>query len=385
MLNFCLHTYVHPGAKLCLDGLNLEVKNVPIHSSPTRPMDAAEKEEEDEPILTRSTSTSKLCEYLRVLAAFRRQCEEQGQYQEAKRAHQQLQRLFREEESRRCQEWLERHALERNEREAAHEQQVREFQGQWAAFLDEYDRTSEASVQALKARHAEELGRLHQSESERGGRNDEPPALSFSSSSSPSSFSSFSSSLSSLTTSTTSATITTAAPAPRLPPVKFSRELLEWRRKERSMVQQHQYNEADKIKKLADRLEAKERQRSQQGHTTAVSRKQDKLKLQHQAELQALRARIATKRTRHEKQRVEDGRRLVQRNRNLLVVLVGKQNAEATAAFNGIRRELERIVAGAAAAAVAHAAGDGEEVEAEGEEGKEGGRNRDRNPMRREE
>lgn len=136
------------------------------------------------------------------------------------------------------------------------------------------------------------------------------------------------------------------------------------------MVQQHHYNEADKIKKLADRLEAKERQRSQQRHSTAKARKQDKLKLQQLAELQALRARIATKRTKHEKQRVEDGRRLVQRNRNLFVVLVGKQNAEATAAFTAIRRELEGIVAGAAtaAAAAANAVGGGEEEEEEGEE-----------------
>jgi len=149
------------------------------------------------------------------------------------------------------------------------------------------------------------------------------------------------------------------------------------------MVQQHQYNEADKIKKLADRLEAKERQRLQQGHTMTVSRKQDKLKLQQEAELQALRARIETKRTKHEKQRVEDGRRLVHRNRNLLVVLVGRQNAEATAAFTGIRRELEGIVAGAAAAAAAAGGGEEEEEEEEGEEGEERGSSRERSARRR--
>eukprot|EP00624_Nannochloropsis_granulata_P001064 evm.model.NODE_14806_length_8999_cov_41.755638.1 len=306
-------------------------------------MDSAEEEE----AITTSTSSSKLCEYLRVLAAYRRQCEEQGKYREAKRAHQQLQRLFREEEARRCQEWLDRHALERKEMEKAHEQQVQEFHGRWAAFLDEQKRTNEASIQAMKVRHAEESCRLIQSESEQEGLDDKGMPLSSSSSSSLASFSSFSSSLSSLTTSSTSTITTTTAATP---PPKFTRELLELRRKERCMVQQHEYSEANKIKKLADRLEAKECKRSEQGHTMAVSRKQDKLRLQQQTELQAFRARIATKRIKHERHRLEDGRKLAQRNRNLFLVLVGKQNVEATAAFASIRRELKGLVAGAAAA-----------------------------------
>lgn len=333
-------------------------------------MDAAEEQEDD--AITTGTGSSKLCEYLRVLAAFRRQCEVQGKYREAKRAHEQLQRLFREEEDRRCQEWLDRHALERKEMEGTHEQQVYDFHGRWAAFLDEYKRTSEASIQAMKVRHAEELGRLIESESEQEGRDDKGAPLYSSSSSSLASFSSFSSTLSSLTTSgsSTIATTTAVTPSPKL-----SRELLELRRKEQRMVQQHKYNEANKIKKLADRLEAKERKRSEEGHTTAISRKQDKLRLQQQTELQALRARIATKRMKHEKHRLEDGRKLAQRNRNLLLVLKGKQNVEATAAFACIRRELEGIVAGGAAA-VAAGAGEGEEDEQVGKEEREASRKR---------
>ena len=203
----------------------------------TKEEDKKEEEEEEE-------GESRLISYLRVLAAFRAQCEQEGQYQEAKRAHQQLQRLFHEEEGRRRQLVLDRHATERQELGAeqtgkcahrlfesshptphppAYTEQYEAFVRQWDAYLQECERTAHASLQAMATRHAAALEALVAAREEEEEEEEDGRSIVSSVSSS---------SCTALTTRSSSSSM-----------VRWSKELQEWRRKERLLVKNHLYNE----------------------------------------------------------------------------------------------------------------------------------------------
>lgn len=57
-------------------------------------------------------------------------------------------------------------------------------------------------------------------------------------------------------------------------PPKWSRELLEWRRRQHIMARQRNYTEAEKIRKIADKLESKEKRLMELGQATLFARKE---------------------------------------------------------------------------------------------------------------
>lgn len=283
-------------------------------------------------------ASERFLEYLRMLASLRTQHERKGEYKEAKKVHRQIRRLLLEEESRQRQEWLGRQAIEKREAEKAHDLQVKTFSEEWLAFMSNQKALKAAALQAIKKRHAEELASLMPSECEqqRGHTMEEPnfcPASCFTTLSR----SSFTNDLLSSSVKTSDNSSTASVPS------KSSREILDWRRKERSMVQQHRYVEAEKLKQQAESLEKKEHRRLKQAHASQVSREAKIMKMKQNAELRALFVRLSTKQARYEKQMREDYRRLVQRNQNAMTLLAKRQRVEASAALASISRELEKI------------------------------------------
>merc|ERR1711991_1286565 len=97
---------------------------------------------------------------------------------------------------------------------------------------------------------------------------------------------------------------------------------------------------AQRIKKIADKLEDKERKAMEQHSAALFARKEAQFRQQQQAELQALLKRIDARRKEHIKQRNLDSKRLLQRNRNVQAVLESKQSAEAVKVLAHIKTNL---------------------------------------------
>ena len=106
------------------------------------------------------------------------------------------------------------------------------------------------------------------------------------------------------------------------------------------LARQKNYAEAQRIKKIADKLEEKEKKGVEHETATLFARKEAQFRQQQQAELQALLKRIDARRKEHIKQRNLDSKRLMQRNRNVQAVLESKQAVESNRIFAEIRKNL---------------------------------------------
>lgn len=242
----------------------------------------------------------KVMEFLRILEEYRLKCEEEGDYLEAGRAHEQLDTLRKQEEKRQQKAVRARQIAERSDVQIAHNMQYTDFNKAWDRYLDEYDKMAQMYIQQMTERHAVNL-------------------LDF------------------------QRTLQTQM-AER--PPKWSRELLEWRRRQHMLARQKNYAEAQRIKKIADKLEEKEKKGVEHETATLFARKEAQFRQQQQAELQALLKRIDARRKEHIKQRNLDSKRLMQRNRNVQAVLESKQAVESNRIFAEIRKNLTQATFG---------------------------------------
>ncbi|ETI48201.1 hypothetical protein F441_07736 [Phytophthora nicotianae CJ01A1] len=236
----------------------------------------------------------KVMEFIAILEEYRLKCEEDGNYLEAQRADSQLTALRRQEFKRQSKSLKARQIAERQDVQIAHNMQFNDFNQAWDQYMEEYDRMAQAYVKQMTEKHAADLtafqDKLQQEILER--------------------------------------------------PPKFSKELIEWRRRQHRLAQQKSYAEAQKIKQIADEVEADERSKMGDELRGAFARKEAKLRQQQQAELAALLKRIDGRRKEHLKQRNLDSKRLLQRNRNVQSVLESKQVAEATKKIQDIKMSL---------------------------------------------
>lgn len=236
----------------------------------------------------------KVLEFIAILEEYRMKCEEDGNYLEAQRADAQLTALRKQEFRRQSKSLKVKQVAERQDIQVAHNMQFHDFNEAWDQYLDEYDRMAQAYVQQMTDKHTTDLRafqeKLQQEIIER--------------------------------------------------PPKFSKELIEWRRRQHRLAQQKAYGEAQKIKQVADEIEADERSRMGDELRLVFARKEAKLRQQQQAELQALLKRIDGRRKEHLKQRNLDSKRLLQRNRNVQAVLESKQAVEATKKIQDIKMSL---------------------------------------------
>lgn len=109
------------------------------------------------------------------------------------------------------------------------------------------------------------------------------------------------------------------------------------------LARQKSYAEAQRIKKVADKLEEKEKKGVESDVAAVFARKEGQFRQQQQAELQALLKRIDARRKEHIKQRNLDSKRLMQRNRNVQAVLESKQAVESNRVFTDIRKNLTQV------------------------------------------
>lgn len=236
----------------------------------------------------------KVLEFIGILEEYRLKCEEDGNYLEAQRADAQLTALRKQEFRRQTKSLRARQVAERQDVQVAHSMQFADFNAAWDQYMDEYDRMAQAYVAQMTAKHASDLRafqeKLQQEILEK--------------------------------------------------PPKFSKELIEWRRRQHRLAQQKSYSEAQKIKNVADEIEADERTRMSDELRLVFARKEAKLRQQQAAELQALLKRIDGRRKEHLKQRNLDSKRLLQRNRNVQAVLESKQTVEATRKIQDIKMSL---------------------------------------------
>ncbi|CAE7783961.1 Aste57867_22357, partial [Symbiodinium microadriaticum] len=210
----------------------------------------------------------KVVEFMRILEEYRVKCEEEGNYLEAGRAHKQLDILRVQEEKRQQKAIKVRQITERQDVQLAHNMQFSEFNAAWDKYMEEYDNMAQVYIQQMTERHAIVL--LEYQKQLRAELAGKPP--------------------------------------------KWSKELLEWRRRQHILARGKKYTEAQKLKRIADRAEQKEKEEMEQGQAINFARREAKYRQQQQAELQALLTRIEARRKEHIKQRNLDSKRLLQRN-----------------------------------------------------------------------
>ena len=84
---------------------------------------------------------------------------------------------------------------------------------------------------------------------------------------------------------------------------KWSRDLLDMRRKQTICARSKLYSDAERLKKSCDKLEAVERKSLEAEQAVEFAKKEGKCRLQQHAEVHALQKRIEGRRKEHLKQR----------------------------------------------------------------------------------
>lgn len=252
------------------------------------------EEFEDAPRAPTEGPDAKVMEFLRILEEYRVKCEEEGNYLEAGRANKQLSVLRKQEEARQQKAVLARQLSERQDVQLAHNMQFSDFNAAWDKYMEEYDGMAQLYIQQMTERHA--LVLLEYQKQLRHDLAGKPP--------------------------------------------KWSKELLEYRRRQHILARGKEYAEAEKIKKVSDKVEEKERKGMEREQAVLFARREAKYRQQQQAELSALLKRIEVRRREHIKQRNLDSKRLLQRNRNVQAVLESKQGEESRKLFADIKKGL---------------------------------------------
>ncbi len=245
-------------------------------------VDEAKSPDDEERDLPREGTDPKVLEFLRILDEYRLKNEDEGNYAEAERASKQLDNLRSQEMKRQVKALKARQIAERQDVQIAHNMQYAEFNASWDKYMEEYDQLAQTYIQQMTEKHAMQL-RAFQDKMQKDIIS-KPP--------------------------------------------KFSKELLDWRRREKILAKQKNYAEAQKIKRIADMMEQKERGRLGSKTNSNFARKEKELKQKQKGELKALLKRIELRRKEHLSQRNVDSKRLLQRNRNVQAVLESKQNTE---------------------------------------------------------
>lgn len=234
---------------------------------------------------------------MRRLEEYRKQCENNGDYAEARKARAKYEDIRSKEEDRQKRLVQQAQVHELAEVEIAQKQQFLEFSAAWDRYMADYESTAYMSLERLKEQHAQAFsifqGELHANH---------------------------------------------AAPKS----VKYSRELLEMRRKEHALAKLGKYEEAYQIKNNADNLEKWEVAKNQSQTSDSVRRQEERVRMQQQKALAALLKRIQRDRGEQIRHRQMDSKRLIQRNKNLKCDLIKKQHLELQRAEAAIKSILNQ-------------------------------------------
>uniref|UniRef100_A0A7S3UJA6 EF-hand domain-containing protein n=1 Tax=Oxyrrhis marina TaxID=2969 RepID=A0A7S3UJA6_OXYMA len=206
---------------------------------------------------------------MRRLDEYRKQCEEKGEYVEAKKARMKYEELRQKEEIRQRRLVEQAQIHEMNEVEQAQKQQFLEFSAAWDRYMADYESTAYMSVERLREQHAQDFAEFQEQ------LRKQPPGC------------------------------------------KQSKELLELRRKQQALAKLGRYKEANEVKKQGDDLEKWEQAKNSSEVHDRTRRQEERLRAAQQKALAALLKRIQRDRGEQIRHRQMDSQRLIQRNKNL--------------------------------------------------------------------
>ncbi len=133
------------------------------------------------------------------------------------------------------------------------------------------------------------------------------------------------------------------AEARSTPPV-WSKELKEWRKRERILAFQEHYSEAQKVKLISDSLEEEELRKKDDKSKGTLERKKNNYVQQQRAEMAVFLKRIHAARSANANKRKLNCQRLLQRNQNTQAYLKSKAMAEAQVQFTSIEKNVRKEI-----------------------------------------
>lgn len=194
-----------------------------------------------------------------------------GKYIEAGETQKHLDDLFNFEVTERHKEFSVAQSRKLANLEKAHKDQYEKFMKDWEKFQAKFEKSAENAIKSMGERHNASIQKYEQKLEIETRRK------------------------------------------PRL----FSKELKEWRKKERLLVEEENYSEAQKVKLISDALEKEERENINSHNHDVVKRKSCNLQEQQDAEMNALLKRIDTQRELCKSKKENDSKCLLQRNHNI--------------------------------------------------------------------
>ena len=218
---------------------------------------------------------TKVIDFLKLLDDYRKKCEKEGQFSEAKRARKKFEDLKEKEILRQQNNMRSAQEQELLTVENAQKAQFIEFSQAWDNYMSDYEATAYLSLEKLKEKHLMEIEQLRERI-----RKDYKVKL------------------------------------------KLSKELLEMRKRVRLYVGMKEYDEAELLEQKANALEAIEREKMEEELEEIILKQEEKLRRKQQLALSALLKRIQRDRNEQLKHRQMDSQRLIQRNKNLLLDLL---------------------------------------------------------------
>lgn len=243
------------------------------------------QEEEDGTIRTLADVGGNRDAFIRALDDHREECEKEGDYHEAKATYIRLCELRRDDDSRSRDELLTRQQMEADSVEMAHDREQAYFFGVWDKRMAEFEETAEEAFEKLAEKHRLELQTFQEQFAARESQ--------------------------------------------RTP--KLSRDLLNLRRIQEALVKQKDYNEAMKVKRDADSMEAKELTALQAKGQETMRVKTAEIQRRQNQEHEALAKRIQRSRDEALRQRDQEYRRMLQRYNNVKISLSAHHRQEARA------------------------------------------------------
>lgn len=219
--------------------------------------------------------------FLRALEEHRKKCEKEGKYMEARVAAKRLNDLKVHEEQKRKQEVRARHLSERLDAERAFALEQEQHNKLWEEKIMEYEAWVAEQMERLKKLH---VAKFEEFTSEAEGK------------------------------------------APRRP--QFSKELLNQRKIQENLAKQRKYEEAESLRRMADKMEVAEFQATIATYEAEVSLKGQQLKAKQQQEMEALLQRATRTRNEMRITRDLDFERRTQRFRNVMAELENLQKIE---------------------------------------------------------
>lgn len=177
------------------------------------------------------TADNKVLDFLRLLEEYRKKCEIEGNYQEAKKAAGKFEELLRKETIRQKNNIRAAQEQELQNIEAAQKAQFLEFSQAWDNYMSDYEATAYLSLEKLKEKHMLEFQQFQDKIRKELTQK-----------------------------------------------MKFSKDLLDLRDREAKLVRMKRYDEAEKIKMKADLLEEFERNKLDAEMDAVIEKKEAKLR-----------------------------------------------------------------------------------------------------------